>query len=196
MSKNLLISFATVLLLSATATPVFSFESGVQSISKPGEQPGEAPKVPAVQPANPVAPPAAAEQTYEEKAKALANKIKQGFMESSRLPAVTACIAKGTSAYAGFTSSDEANKAESITEKYLLMGKDEHLDLSNQQAVYDFLVKKLDERVGQNVQAGAEYFGAGWIQKAGACIRVAGNELYKYRLKQALTWAFTGQAKE
>lgn len=137
-----------------------------------------------------------AEKTYEQKAKELGDKIKEGFIKTSYVPSITSCIASGTKRYAGFTSPQDQEKADSITEKYLLMGKDEGLDLTDKDAVYDFLVKKFDARIGQNVEKGASYIPSAIVNFGAKCARMGGDAYYKIRLKQALEWAFTNQVKD
>ena len=125
-----------------------------------------------------------ADLTYEAKAKILAARIAKGFQETSKVPALTACIKKGTALF-----SKNLRDNDSVTETYLLMGKDTGLNLDDRDAVEKFLQTKFNERVVTNVKDKA----TAWISsKVGTCISVVASKYYQLRLKAALDYAYKG----
>ena len=122
---------------------------------------------------------------YEDQARALAGKIKTGFKETSYLPGVVECAGDWLKKYAEVLS-----EAESVTEMYLLTGKDTQpqLDLNNKDDVIKLLKTKFHDRVSKKAGTGVAYI---FNAAVGKCVEKPLDMYVGMRISQAVEWAFT-----
>lgn len=128
--------------------------------------------------------------TYEEQAKILGAKIVEGFKKTSPSSAVTGSIAWFTNKYAKLIFG-----ADSITEGYLLKGKEKGLDLSDMKAVYKHLSETFNGRITTNVDTVAGAVPVKAVGYVGKGLHYGGDAYYNYRLEKALEWAYQQDKK-
>lgn len=129
--------------------------------------------------------------SYEQEAKILGAKIVAGFKATSPAGWLTSFVSKCTAVYAGLVLG-----ADSISEGYLQMGKEDGLDLSNLRAVYNHLSSTFARRITGNVEKGASIVPLKYVDYVGKGLNIGGNKYYNYRLAKALQWVYEQDMKK